>query len=129
MHCPLNAGTRMYNPVLFSLFRMSINCSSLLGVPLSVPQCHSPFLSDLCFSYFPFPLLCFFSFIHSFFFFFFFFFLGLSAGLKGSKFPDQRSNLCLLQWKYGVLTSGPPGNSSYFFISDYFYLLKHLNPE
>ena len=30
----------------------------------------------------------------------------------GSCFPDQRSNPHLLHWKHGVLTTGPPGNSS-----------------
>ena len=30
----------------------------------------------------------------------------------GSYFPDQGSNLCPLQWKSGVLTTGPPGKSS-----------------
>ena len=29
----------------------------------------------------------------------------------GSQFPDQVSNPCLLQWKHGVLTTGPPGKS------------------
>ena len=29
----------------------------------------------------------------------------------GSQFPDQRWNLCPLQWKHGFLTSGPPGKS------------------
>ena len=26
-------------------------------------------------------------------------------------FPDQVLNMCLLQWKDGVLTTGPPGKS------------------
>ena len=30
----------------------------------------------------------------------------------GSQFPNQGSNLCPLQWKRGVLTTGPPGKSS-----------------
>ena len=29
-----------------------------------------------------------------------------------SQFPDQGSNPCFLQWKRGILTTGPPGNSS-----------------
>ena len=29
----------------------------------------------------------------------------------GSQFPDQGSNPCPLQWKGGVLTTGPPGKS------------------
>ena len=28
-----------------------------------------------------------------------------------SQFPDQGLNLCPLQWKHGVLTTGPPGKS------------------
>ena len=28
-----------------------------------------------------------------------------------SEFPSQRLNPCLLQWKHGVLTPGPPGKS------------------
>ena len=30
----------------------------------------------------------------------------------GSQFPSQGSNLCPLQWKRGVLTTGPPRKSS-----------------
>ena len=37
----------------------------------------------------------------------FFFFLLHSLW----NFPDWRSNLCLLQWKFGVLTTGSAGNS------------------
>ena len=33
----------------------------------------------------------------------------------GSYFPKQRSNLCSLQWKHRVLTTGPPGKSSVSF--------------
>ena len=33
----------------------------------------------------------------------------------GSQFPDQASNPCPLQWMRGVLTTGPPGNSLFFF--------------
>ena len=39
---------------------------------------------------------------------FFFFFLWQ---LVGSSFPDQGSNLFPLQWKLGVLTTGPSGES------------------
>ena len=38
---------------------------------------------------------------------FLFFFFHCAA----CSFPDQGSNLCPLQWKHGVLTTGPPGNS------------------
>lgn len=55
MHYPLNTGTGMYNPVSFSLFWISINCSFLQGVPSNVPQSHSPFHSDLCFFLSSFP--------------------------------------------------------------------------
>ena len=34
-----------------------------------------------------------------------------AAWLAGSQFPDQGSNLGPLQWKRGVLITGPPGNS------------------
>ena len=33
----------------------------------------------------------------------------------GYYFPDQQSNLWPLQWKHGVLTTGPSGNSLIFF--------------
>ena len=36
---------------------------------------------------------------------------GHATRYAGSYFPDQGSNLCPLQWKYGVLTTGPPGKS------------------
>ena len=39
-----------------------------------------------------------------------FFLFGCLARLVGSQFPDERSNLCPLQRKLGVLTTGPPGN-------------------
>ena len=44
----------------------------------------------------------------------------------GSLFPDQGLNLCPLQWKYGVLPTGPSGNS--LFVS-LFYLLKDSTLE
>ena len=50
----------------------------------------------------------------------FFFFLSFlpsllnAVRLAGSQFSDQGSNLCLLQWKLEVLTTGPPGNSQGF---------------
>ena len=43
----------------------------------------------------------------------FFFFIPRS-GTAGSYFPDQRLNLCPLQWKRGVLTTGRPGKSLFF---------------
>ena len=46
---------------------------------------------------------------------FFFFFLCHVA--CGSQFPDQEWNPCPLQWKRGVLTTGPPGKSLSIFYS------------
>ena len=40
-----------------------------------------------------------------------FFFLATATRHVGSQFPDQGLNLCPLQWKCGVLTTGPPGKS------------------
>ena len=37
--------------------------------------------------------------------------LGNTSKHVGTCFPNQGSNLCRLQWKYGVLTTGPPGKS------------------
>ena len=42
---------------------------------------------------------------------FFFLILGHTAQHVGSQFPNQGSNPCSLQWKRGVLTTGPPGKS------------------
>ena len=38
-------------------------------------------------------------------------FIFWPCGLWDLKFPDQVSNPCALQWKYGALTTGPPGKS------------------
>ena len=46
----------------------------------------------------------------------FFLFFGHTGRHAGSPFPDQALNLYPLQWKHGVLTSGPPGNSHYCYI-------------
>ena len=51
--------------------------------------------------------------------FFFKQFFFLAAWHIGSKFPDQGSNLCPLQWKCGALTTGLPGmspNYLFFFL-------------
>ena len=37
-------------------------------------------------------------------------FILLPLGYAGSQFPNEQSNLCPLQWKGRVLTTGPPGN-------------------
>ena len=41
---------------------------------------------------------------------------GCTAQHAGSYFPDQGSNLCPLQSKCRVLTTGPPGKSLLFFL-------------
>ena len=40
-----------------------------------------------------------------------FFFFFLAASLSMHNFPNQRSNLCHLQWKHGILTIGSTGKS------------------
>ena len=42
---------------------------------------------------------------------FFFFFFGCTAQHMVSLFSDQDLKPCPLQWKHGVLTTGPPGKS------------------
>ena len=44
-------------------------------------------------------------------FFIFLFFFGYTMRHAGSYLPDRGSNLCPLQWKPGVLTTGPPGQT------------------
>ena len=39
------------------------------------------------------------------------FFFGYDVWHVGSWFPQQGSNLCPLQWKRRVSTTGPPGKS------------------
>ena len=60
-----------------------------------------------------------------------FFFFRRAARLVGSQFPDQGSNPCPLQWKHGVLTTGPPGNSLHisFFFSKKHIKLFYLQPH
>ena len=48
---------------------------------------------------------------------FFFFFFDHTSWHVGSWFPNWGSNLRPLQWKHGVLTTGPPGKSLQFYIS------------
>ena len=50
---------------------------------------------------------------------FFFFFFDHTSWHVGSWFPNWGSNLRPLQWKHGVLTTGPPGKSLQFYISFY----------
>ena len=66
---------------------------------------------------FSFPVLDFMS--------FFFLFLPCHAWHVGSYFPDQGSNPCPLQWKYGTLTSRPPGKPSMFFF--FFFKQNKIN--
>ena len=42
---------------------------------------------------------------------YFFLFFGHTTQLAGSQFPNQELNPCPLHWKWGVLTTGPPGKS------------------
>ena len=44
-------------------------------------------------------------------------FFGHTVEHTGSWLPDQGSNSCPLEWKHGVLTTGPPGKSQVFFFS------------
>ena len=53
--------------------------------------------------------VCFFSFLFCFLIFNFF---GCTALHVGSQFPDRGWNPCPLQWKGGVLTTGPSGKSN-----------------
>ena len=47
------------------------------------------------------------------------------ASLHGMpNFPDQGLNLHSLQWKRGVLTTGPPGNSLLCYYLAFLYLMK-----
>ena len=48
--------------------------------------------------------------------FFFFFFFGHAIYQVGTEFINQRRNSYPLQWKHGVLITGPPGKSSYVLI-------------
>ena len=45
-------------------------------------------------------------------FYLFIYFFGCTVRHLGSHFPDQGLNPCPVQWKHGVLTTGPPGKSS-----------------
>ena len=52
------------------------------------------------------------------------FFSFLATPLGMWNFPDQGSNPCPLQWKHGVLTTGPPGKST-----KYYYYLQITDEE
>ena len=45
----------------------------------------------------------------------FIYFFGHTKRHVGSWFPDQGSNLHLLHWEHGILTTRPPGKSLYYF--------------
>ena len=47
---------------------------------------------------------------------FYLFTFDRTAQHVGSQFPNQGSNPCPLQWKHGVLTTGPPGKSLQFIL-------------
>ena len=62
-----------------------------------------------------------------FFYYYYYYIFGCATRHAKSQFPDGGPNLCPLQWKYGVLTTGPPGNSwSFYFLRDFFFLLRPL---
>ena len=61
---------------------------------------------------------------HHIFSFLFFSFYWLHHVFAGSYFPDQGSNPCSLQWKHGILTTGPPGKSLQFFITSISFNLQ-----
>ena len=42
----------------------------------------------------------------------------------GSYFPNERLNSCILHWKRGVLTIGPPGKSYIFFLTTHWMFIK-----
>ena len=51
---------------------------------------------------------------------------GHTAQLVVSYFPDQGSNLCPLQWKLSILTTGPPGRFQSFLIKRSIWTWWHL---
>ena len=55
-------------------------------------------------------------------------FLGHTAQHEGSESPDQRSNLCPLQRKRRVLTTGPPGKSLVILVSVTLLILFRTPP-
>ena len=58
---------------------------------------------DLCVGFVPVPYYCFYLFVYLFF--------CHTILHAGAYFPNQESNLCPLQLKHGVLTTGVPGKS------------------
>ena len=56
---------------------------------------------------------------------FFLFFFGHTMWYMESQFPDQRSNLCPLQWKPRVLTIGLPGKPLYPFFRFHIKTISH----
>ena len=70
---------------------------------------NTAFAASYIFSYVGFIFLLLFS--KYFLIFFLSFYFGHTVWVAGSWFLDQGSNLCPLQGKCGVLTTGPPGNS------------------
>ena len=55
----------------------------------------------------------------------FFLFIFFGRVLVGSQFPDRGSNPGPLQWKHGVLTTGPPVNSQQPFFNDFKIFEEH----
>ena len=58
----------------------------------------------------------------------FYFYLSIYFGPVpqhvGSYFPNERLNSCVLHWKRGVLTIGPPGKSYIFFLTTHWMFIK-----
>ena len=89
---------------LYRICVLNLMYFSYLKAPQVVSQrCH---LFVVCFLFFFKTFMVFILFI--------FIFLAAPRGLAGSWFPDQGLNLGPRQWKPGILTIGPPGNSVLF---------------
>ena len=58
--------------------------------------------------------------------FYFIIFLAMPHGMWDLKFPNQKVNLCPLQWKHGVLTTRLPGKSPFHVILAVEILVKQL---
>ena len=125
------------------LFIFKMDCKYLPKLVFSLPPCwfisltslsHQRYHYHLSWDSF-FHLLFLFSFkssvcVFSVFLFHFFFFspLGHSAQHVGSQFPKQGLNPGPLQWKHGVLITGPPGKSSVLGLLNHLGLTYSLKP-
>ena len=59
----------------------------------------------------------------------YFFFWLCHARHAGSKFPDQGSNLCPLQWKRGAIITGLPGNFLEICYKELFFPLRYSDGQ